>query len=89
MDPIVRPIVRIPINSVQSDLQAQLRSLYELNTKHKLSERSCVAIILKLIERGELHVIYTSDGKEYLTPQQVDSEIILTIHRHGGTAWYS
>ena len=48
--------------------RAQLSS-----TAHKLPERNCIEIVQKLISLGLVEVIYTTDGKEYLTPQQLET----------------
>ena len=37
----------------------------------KLSERNCVEIVQKLVSLGLIDVIYTLDGKEYLTNQHL------------------
>jgi hypothetical protein len=68
----------------QRELQAQLSALYEEETKHRLSERSCVAIIFKLQEKGELDLVFTLDGKEFLTQEQLETEIKREVHHHGG-----
>ena len=44
-------------------------------TVHKLSERNCVELVAKLIELKLIDVIFTTDGKEYLTHQQLSKEI--------------
>ena len=55
------------IRRLAADLQrAQLSGAVQ-----KLSERNCVEIISRLIKLQQLEVIYTADGKEYLTPQQL------------------
>ncbi|KAK2563481.1 E3 UFM1-protein ligase 1-like protein [Acropora cervicornis] len=35
-------------------------------------------------QRAQLKVIYTTDGKEYLTPQQLEREIKDELFVHGG-----
>ncbi|XP_054272372.1 E3 UFM1-protein ligase 1 homolog [Macrosteles quadrilineatus] len=50
----------------------------------RLSERNCVEVITKLIELKLLEVIFTTDGKEYLTPQQLVKEIKDELFVHGG-----
>ena len=35
----------------------------------RLSERNCVEIVMKLLEMKLLDVVFTTDGKQYLTPQ--------------------
>lgn len=68
------------IKRLAADFQrAQLSS-----TAHKLSERNCVEIVQKLIGLGLVEVIYTTDGKEYLTPQQLEREIKDELFVHGG-----
>ena len=42
---------------------------------NKLSERNCVELVAKLIELKLIDVIFTTDGKEYLTHQQLGKEI--------------
>ena len=53
-------------------------------TAHKLSERNCVEIVNKLVNLGLLEVIYTTDGKEYITPNQLEKEIRDELMVHGG-----
>lgn len=68
------------IKRLAADFQrAQLSS-----TAHKLSERNCVEIVQKLIGLGLVEVIYTTDGKEYLTPQQLEREIKDELFVDGG-----
>ena len=38
----------------------------------KLSERNCIEIVNVLIKNGLLKVIYTTDGKQYLTHKQLE-----------------
>ena len=69
------------------DLQA-LRSIFQKVqdsvTSHKLSDRNCIEIINKLTSLGLLEVIYTTDGREYLTPQQLEREIRDEVVVNGG-----
>ncbi|KAI5646041.1 e3 UFM1-protein ligase 1 domain-containing protein [Phthorimaea operculella] len=68
------------IKRLAADFQkAQLSS-----TAQRLSERNCVEIVTKLIELKLLDVIFTTDGKEYLTPQQLVREIKDELYVHGG-----
>ncbi|XP_068755117.1 E3 UFM1-protein ligase 1 homolog isoform X1 [Montipora capricornis] len=68
------------IKRLAADFQrAQLSS-----TAHKLSERNCIEIVQKLIGLGLVEVIYTTDGKEYLTPQQLEREIKDELFVHSG-----
>ena len=59
------------------DLMAELDSVQAEETKHRLSERNCVEILQTLMSRGLLRgLMYTQDGKEYLTPKQLELEIL-------------
>ena len=59
------------IKKLAADLQrAQLGG-----TVQKLSERNCIEIVNVLIKNGLLKVIYTTDGKEYLTHKQLEREL--------------
>lgn len=44
-------------------------------TLQRLSERNCVEIVKKLTQLNLLDVIYTADGKEYITPDHLTKEI--------------
>ena len=69
-------------NEIQR-LAADFQRVQLTASAHKLSERNCIEIINKLIGMNKLDVIYTIDGKEYLTPQQLEREIKdeLFVHR--------
>ena len=69
-------------NEIQR-LAADFQRIQLTASAHKLSERNCIEIINKLIGMNKLDVIYTIDGKEYLTPQQLEREIKdeLFVHR--------
>eukprot|EP00794_Sanderia_malayensis_P000235 gene235-852_t len=68
------------IKRLASDLKrAQLSA-----TSHKLSERNCIEIINKLTNLGLLEIIYTTDGREYLTLQQLEREIKDELIANGG-----
>lgn len=49
-----------------------------------MSERNCVEIVSKLIELKLIDVIFTNDGKEYLTPQQLIKEMKDELYVRGG-----
>ena len=56
------------IKKLAADLQrAQLGG-----TVQRLSERNCIEIVNYLVNNGFLKVIYTTDGKEYLTHKQLE-----------------
>lgn len=65
-------------------LAADLQRVQISSTAHKLSERNCIEIVQKLISTGLLEVLYTTDGKEYLTPQQLEREIKDELFVRGG-----
>ncbi|XP_041979698.1 E3 UFM1-protein ligase 1 homolog [Aricia agestis] len=68
------------IKRLAADFQkAQLSS-----TSQRLSERNCIEIVSKLIELKLIDVIFTNDGKEYLTSQQLIREIKDEIYVRGG-----
>ncbi|XP_043593516.1 E3 UFM1-protein ligase 1 homolog [Bombus pyrosoma] len=68
------------VKRLAADFQkAQLSS-----TLQKLSERNCVEIVTKLIESKLLEVIFTNDGKEYVTPQHLGKEIKDELYIHDG-----
>ena len=68
-------IVLCPNKSVTKDL---------LLHHFRLSERNVIEIVRKLSELGLIEVIYTVDGKEYLTPQELNKEIKEELSVHGG-----
>lgn len=50
----------------------------------KLSERNCIELVTKLIELKLIDVIYTTDGKEYITHNQLNREIKDELYVSGG-----
>ena len=65
-------------------LAADFQRLQASSTAHKLSERNCVELVTKLVQRGLLEIAHTLDGKEYVTPGQLDREIRDELAAHGG-----
>ncbi|TFJ84236.1 hypothetical protein NSK_004227 [Nannochloropsis salina CCMP1776] len=65
-------------------LQRELVAVQAEDTSHCLSERNCVEIVVKLCKLGRLDVIYTSDGKEILTPEQLLLELRDELLSAGG-----
>ncbi|XP_039754864.1 E3 UFM1-protein ligase 1 homolog [Pararge aegeria] len=65
-------------------LAADFQKAQLTTTAQRLSERNCVEIVSKLIELKLLDVIFTVDGKEYLTPQQLIKEIKDELYVRGG-----
>ena len=60
---------------------------YIISFFYRLSERNCIEIINKLIELNLLDVCHTSNGKEFLTPSQLNREIKDELFVHGGEYW--
>lgn len=56
----------------------------QMSSVQKLSERNCVDIVKRLIEMKLLDVIFTNDGKEYLTGDQLTREIENELYAAGG-----
>lgn len=54
------------------------------NFNFRLSERNCIEVVALLIEKGLINVIFTNDGKEYLTPEHLHKEIEDELYVHGG-----
>ena len=69
-------------------LAADFQRLQASSTAHKLSERNCVELVTKLVQRGLLEIVHTLDGKEYVTPGQLDREIRDELAAHGGDVAY-
>ncbi|XP_043279761.1 E3 UFM1-protein ligase 1 homolog [Venturia canescens] len=68
------------VKRLAADFQkAQLSS-----TLQKLSERNCVEIITKLTTSKLLDIIFTVDGKEYVTPEHLGKEIKDELYVHEG-----
>lgn len=65
-------------------LAADFQKVQLTSTLQKLSERNCVEIVTLLIEEGLIDVLYTNDGKEYITPQHLEREILDDLYVHGG-----
>ncbi len=58
--------------------------LIKLFVYSRLSERNVIEIVSKLVELRLIEVIYTVDGKEYLTPHELEKEIREELAVHGG-----
>ncbi|XP_017874054.1 PREDICTED: E3 UFM1-protein ligase 1 homolog [Drosophila arizonae] len=70
------------IKRLAADFQkAQLTS-----TLQKLSERNCIEIVTLLLEKQLLDVVFTNDGKEYITPEHLEREIQDELYANGGRA---
>lgn len=69
-------------------LAADFRRVQESTSAHKLSERNCIEVVTRLIETGLIQLVYTLDGKEYVTPQQLEKEITNELLAHQGRWLY-
>lgn len=65
-------------------LAADFQKLQASSTAYRLSERNCVELVTTLVKRGFLEVFHTLDGKEYITPVQLDRDIGEELVAHGG-----
>lgn len=65
-------------------LAADFQKVQLSSTTQKLSERNCVEIVSWLVERKIIDLIFTSDGKEYLTPSQLVTDIQNELYVSGG-----
>ncbi|XP_066555162.1 E3 UFM1-protein ligase 1 isoform X2 [Amia ocellicauda] len=65
-------------------LAADFQRAQFADTVQRLSERNCIEIVAKLIEDKQLDVVHTLDGKEYITPSQINREIRDELYVHGG-----
>lgn len=65
-------------------LAADFRRVQEASGIHKLSERNCIEVVTRLIDIGLIQVVYTLDGKEYVTPQHLEREIKAELIAHHG-----
>ncbi|KAK3768111.1 hypothetical protein RRG08_004652 [Elysia crispata] len=65
-------------------LAADFQKVQLSTAKQKLSERNVIELVTKLVELRMIDVLYTSDGKTYLTQQQLSKEIKDELIVHGG-----
>ncbi|XP_053694057.1 E3 UFM1-protein ligase 1 homolog [Sabethes cyaneus] len=65
-------------------LAADLQKAQLSTSMQRLSERNCVEVISLLISKGLLEVIFTTDGKEYLTHAHLKQEIKDEMFIQGG-----
>lgn len=66
------------------ELRKQFMAVQKKGTVKKLSERTCVQVVSKLIESGQLEVLHTLNGKEYVTPERLKREISDEMYVRGG-----
>lgn len=67
-------------------LTAALQSAQEKKTKIRLSERNVVELVLKLQQLGLLgsDLLYTVNGREYVTPERLRQEVADAVEQAGG-----
>ena len=65
-------------------LQQELAAVQSAKSSFKLSEPNIVEVVQKLAELGLLEVLYTTNGKEYVTPKRLLNEVEDEILAHGG-----
>ena len=63
------------------ELQRQLKAVQQQKPKslHHLNDRNAVDIIRRLLEAKMISLIFTQDGKEYLTHEQLRHEIVSLV----------
>ncbi|KAM7362586.1 UFM1 specific ligase 1 isoform 2-T2 [Cochliomyia hominivorax] len=65
-------------------LAADFQKAQLTSTLQKLSERNCVEIVTLLLEKKLLEVVFTNDGKEYITPDHLEREVQDELYVNGG-----
>ncbi|XP_013113083.2 E3 UFM1-protein ligase 1 homolog [Stomoxys calcitrans] len=65
-------------------LAADFQKAQLTSTLQKLSEHNCVEIVTLLLEKKLLEVIFTNDGKEYITPDHLEKEVQDELYVNGG-----
>ncbi|KAL7115621.1 hypothetical protein ACP275_04G193700 [Erythranthe tilingii] len=67
------------------ELQRQFESAQQAKSSIRLSERNVVELVQKLqqLQIIDFDLLYTTSGKEYITPEQLRSEIVSEINKRG------
>lgn len=65
-------------------LAADFQRTQESDTLQRISERNCIDIVKKLTELNLIELIYTCDGKEFITPTHLLKEIEDEVYMSGG-----
>lgn len=65
-------------------LAADFQRTQTSDTLQRISDRNCIDIVKKLTELNLIELIYTCDGKEFLTPSHLLKEIEDEIYVNGG-----
>lgn len=69
------------------DLQSLQKKLMEIQKSgggFKLSERTVVDIIQKIVNRGKVKLVFTTNGKEYVAEEKITKEISDEVKRNQG-----
>ena len=56
-------------------LMEKFQKVQQASTKGILNDRNCVEIVQKLLKKKLIEIIYTTDGREYITLPQLEKEI--------------
>lgn len=65
-------------------LAADFQRTQTSDTLQRISERNCIDIVKKLTDLKFIDLIYTCDGKEFVTPNHLLKEITDEVYVHGG-----
>ncbi|CAH1713191.1 unnamed protein product [Aphis gossypii] len=65
-------------------LAADFQRIQLTTSSQRLGERNCVEIVAKLISTKLLDVVFTTDGKEYVTPKHLTKELKDEAYVQGG-----
>jgi len=65
-------------------LAADFQRTQTSDTLQRISERNCIDIVKKLTDLGLIELIYTCDGKEFITPDHLLKEIEDEVYVNGG-----
>ncbi|KEP63079.1 UNVERIFIED_CONTAM: hypothetical protein HHA_222360 [Hammondia hammondi] len=66
------------------ELQRQFMAVQEAAPTQVLSERACVDIVVKLIEKKKIQLVTTTNGKEFVTFETLAQEIRTHLANHKG-----
>ncbi|XP_055902265.1 E3 UFM1-protein ligase 1 homolog isoform X2 [Eupeodes corollae] len=50
----------------------------------KLSESNCVEVVSFLLRKNFVSVVFTNDGKEYVTPEHLEKQVLDEVYMNGG-----
>ncbi|KFH03541.1 putative E3 UFM1-protein ligase 1 [Toxoplasma gondii VAND] len=66
------------------ELQRQFMAVQEAAPTQMLSERACVDIVVKLMEKKKIQLVTTTNGKEFVTLETLAQEIRTHLANHKG-----